>query len=186
MVNRKQVLCHRVDVQHELEDLATKENGKSAPAKLLLGQKVVSVVSDGTVYPLVPCARNADPTNIDVFHQDCAAGSVTVATGETYTADVIIGADGIRSTLRASVVGPTYVAEPSNHSAYRMLVPVEKIRDHEDIMATGVMDDRITVVDGGERRIITYPCRFGTLLNFVCCLRKSPPIPEDGTFPERS
>jgi hypothetical protein len=41
------------------------------------------------------------------------------------------------------------------------------------LKALGLLEGRITVVDGGERRIICYPCRDGSLLNFVCCLRES-------------
>ncbi len=83
-----------------------------------------------------------------------------------------LGADGIRSRLRAAVVGPELQPSPSHHSAYRMLVPADKIRAHEDLMALRLLEGAITMVDGGDRRIITYPCRNSTMLNFVCCLRE--------------
>jgi hypothetical protein len=49
---------------------------------------------------------------------------------------------------------------------------VEKINAHEDLKKLRVTEPCITMVDGKDRRIITYPCRNSTLLNFVCCLRK--------------
>lgn len=59
--------------QNELLDLATRENGPGKPCKLALGEQVVS----------------CDPE----------FGSVTLKNGMIITADVIIGADGIRSTV---------------------------------------------------------------------------------------
>jgi salicylate hydroxylase len=85
---------------------------------------------------------------------------------------VPVGADGIRSRLRAAVVGPELQPSPSHHSAYRFLVPVEKINAHEDLKKLRVTEPCITMVDGKDRRIITYPCRNSTLINFVCCLRE--------------
>lgn len=71
-----QMLCHRVDLQNELLDLATREDGPGKPCKLSLGEQVVS----------------CDPE----------FGSVTLKNGMMVTADVIIGADGIRSTVSHS------------------------------------------------------------------------------------
>jgi 2-polyprenyl-6-methoxyphenol hydroxylase-like FAD-dependent oxidoreductase len=87
------------------------------------------------------------------------------------TADAIIGADGIRSAVR-SAVNPVFSSSPSSHSAYRFLVPMEKIKAHPDLVELGVCDS-LTMIDGIDRRIIAYPCRNKTLLNFVVCLRES-------------
>jgi hypothetical protein len=43
-----QVLCHRVDVQDVSRKLATGDNGRNPPAKLLLNTKIVDVVSFDT------------------------------------------------------------------------------------------------------------------------------------------
>jgi salicylate hydroxylase len=139
------VLCHRVDVQAELHRLATRPDGPGEPCKILLNSRVVS----------------CDPE----------AGSVTLKDGTTMTADAIIGADGIRSAVR-SAVNPVFSSSPSSHSAYRFLVPMEKIKAHPDLVELGVCDS-LTMIDGIDRRIIAYPCRNKTLLNFVVCLRKS-------------
>jgi salicylate hydroxylase len=139
------VLCHRVDVQAELHRLATRPDGPGEPCKILLNSRVVS----------------CDPE----------AGSVTLKDGTTMTADAIIGADGIRSAVR-SAVNPVFSSSPSSHSAYRFLVPMEKIKAHPDLVELGVCDS-LTMIDGIDRRIIAYPCRNKTLLNFVVCLRES-------------
>jgi hypothetical protein len=71
-----------------------------------------------------------------------------------------------------------------------MLVPADKIRAHQDLMDLRVLEGAITMVDGADRRIITYPCRNKTMLNFVCCLRELPeasewnsPYPADAKGP---
>ena len=71
-----QMLCHRVDLQNELLALATRRDGPGKPCKLSLGEQVVS----------------CDPE----------FGSVTLKNGMMVTADVIIGADGIRSTVSSA------------------------------------------------------------------------------------
>lgn len=70
------MLCHRVDLQNELLELATRQNGPGKPCKLALGEQVVSC--------------------------DAEFGSVTLKNGMMITADVIIGADGIRSTVSSA------------------------------------------------------------------------------------
>ena len=97
---------------------------------------------------------------------------MTFGNGETIQGDVIIGADGIKSLVRAKTISEMFNSAPSGHSAYRTLVPAGKIRSNDRLEALGLMENRITVVDGDERRIICYPCRDGSLLNFVCCLRE--------------
>lgn len=49
---------------------------------------------------------------------------------------------------------------------------MEKIHAHPDLVELGVTE-ALTMIDGVDRRIIAYPCRNKTLLNFVVCLRES-------------
>ncbi|KAK4580461.1 hypothetical protein LTR86_000664 [Recurvomyces mirabilis] len=53
---------------------------------------------------------------------DCATGSVTLESGEEIYGDVIIGADGIHSILRDTVVGEHINTIPTGLSAYRMVL----------------------------------------------------------------
>jgi salicylate hydroxylase len=76
------MLCHRVDFQNELLHLATREDGPGKACKLELGEQVVA----------------CDPE----------FGSITLKNGMIVTADVIIGADGIRSTVNR--ISPVSIA----------------------------------------------------------------------------
>lgn len=57
----------------------------------------------------------ADPTHI----------SITLQNGETLVADMIIGADGIKSKLRETVAGCTGRPVPTGDAAYRAVIPTE-------------------------------------------------------------
>ena len=87
---------------------------------------------------------------------------------------MLIGADGLKSVVRGAVVGSHFHSAPSGHSAYRALIPAGKVESDPDLAGLGLMDNRITMVNGGDRRIICYPTRNRNLLNFVCALRPCP------------
>ncbi|KAF9486322.1 salicylate hydroxylase [Pholiota conissans] len=89
----------------------------------------------------------------------------------TYEADLIIGADGIKSTTRSAVIGKG--ASPlgfSNTHAYRGLVPIETLK------AAGVKTDvkRPHNWVGMGQHIITFPIRDDTILNIVAFNRPVP------------
>ncbi|KZT08533.1 FAD/NAD(P)-binding domain-containing protein [Laetiporus sulphureus 93-53] len=86
--------------------------------------------------------------------------------GMTYDADVVIGADGIKSSIRASMLGeatrqPVY----SNTVCYRGLIPIEKAK------AAGVKSDfssgRPVCYMGKDKHIIVLGIKGGTILNIV-------------------
>ena len=53
--------------------------------------------------------------------------SVTLSTGEVIFADLIIGADGVKSMVREVVLGEPTKATPTGDAAYRAIVPTEKM-----------------------------------------------------------
>lgn len=81
------------------------------------------------------------------------------ADGGTASADVVIGADGVRSRVRQarfSPLPPRY----TGHVAWRGTVPAE--RAPEELTRPAA---RVTM--GAGRHLVTYPLRGGTLVNFV-------------------
>lgn len=52
---------------------------------------------------------------------------------ETLRADLVIGADGVKSVLRSSVVGAPDQATATGDAAYRAMVPVSKLMEHDDL-----------------------------------------------------
>jgi salicylate hydroxylase len=81
------------------------------------------------------------------------------ADGESARADVVIGADGIHSTVRAALFGPES-PRFSGSAAYRGLVPVERLA-HLGLPRQGYS------WLGPDRHFVHYYVAAGRLLNFV-------------------
>jgi salicylate hydroxylase len=62
------------------------------------------------------------------LHQDGGGVDLTFEDGGTVDADVVLGADGIRSTV-ASAIGIPTIPRASGYAAYRALIPAERIAD---------------------------------------------------------
>ncbi|KAJ7636737.1 FAD/NAD(P)-binding domain-containing protein [Roridomyces roridus] len=140
------ISCHRNDLRNELERLATAEEGQGTPAQLHLGSKVVA----------------CDPES----------GSITLVDGETVAADLIVGADGIHSTMRSSIVGQVVQPLPSGLSCFRFFLDASGIKDIPDLgwytdKAQMHAIDWLVTESQPFRRIFTYPVRNGTLINFI-------------------
>ena len=90
--------------------------------------------------------------------------SAKFADGTEIEADVIIGADGIHSAVRASIIGPD---KPrfTGKICYRCLVPT-------DAIPGGLHERRRRDVAGPHGTIVVYKVRRGELVNVVCPLRR--------------
>jgi salicylate hydroxylase len=128
---------HRADLHRALADGV----GALDPAAIKLGEEVASVRQE--------------------------AGKVTVRTvgGSTYAADLLIGADGVHSTVRRALFGPD---EPvySGVMAWRGVIEASKLPEHlrAHYGANWV---------GPGAHVIHYPLRDSTLINFVGAVERS-------------
>lgn len=96
--------------------------------------------------------------------------------GRTWKADLLVGADGIHSALRAALLGndsPRY----SGDDAYRALIDVEAIRQRPGA-ASLVAEPEVSIWLGPQRHAIHYWVRNRTLLNVVVL------VPGDGSTRE--
>ncbi|KAF8171931.1 hypothetical protein K438DRAFT_1851914 [Mycena galopus ATCC 62051] len=128
------LLCHRSDLYEELKRMATGE-GEGPPAKLRLGAKVVA--------------------------GDVEEGTVTLQGGEVVHADVIIGADGIHSVIRAHILGSIVNGQDSGLSCFRVVLEAATLPNIPELewLHAGVT--------GPFRMFLIYPCRNGSLINVV-------------------
>ncbi|KAJ7126740.1 FAD/NAD(P)-binding domain-containing protein [Mycena epipterygia] len=137
------LFCHRNDLHEELRRLALGE-GEGPPAQLHLSSKVVA----------------CDP----------AAGTVTLSNKEIIHADVVIGADGIHSVVRTSILGHVVKAPASGWSCFRCVLNASKLNELPELewLTEGIHGARQVILRGGSLRMFfIYPCRSGTLINFV-------------------
>ncbi|UKA63793.1 FAD-dependent oxidoreductase [Arthrobacter sp. FW306-04-A] len=93
-----------------------------------------------------------------------ARGVAHTAGGNVYEADVVIGADGLKSTLRSAVAQDGPVS--SSYVAYRGTVPITAETPAADL-------EDVIVYLGPDCHLVQYPLRKGELLNTVAVF-KSP------------
>jgi 2-polyprenyl-6-methoxyphenol hydroxylase-like FAD-dependent oxidoreductase len=86
-----------------------------------------------------------------------SGGTVTCADGSSYEADVIVGADGIRSTVRQLIDRSEPIA--SGYVAYRGTMPVTEV--------AGINPGDVIIWIGPDMHLVQYPIRRGELYNQV-------------------
>jgi salicylate hydroxylase len=91
------------------------------------------------------------------FEQDNARAVIHFANGAEATADVVIAADGIHSTLQQFVVAPSAPLH-SGSIAYRGVIPAASVS-----WPPGGMRNWL----GAGKHFIVYPVRAGELINYV-------------------
>ncbi|KXH29462.1 hypothetical protein CSAL01_01673 [Colletotrichum salicis] len=130
---------HRIDLHNELKILATEPTStRKSVARLHLGVKVSDVDIDGMIH----------------FEGDASVQK-----------DLIIAADGIRSSFISKVVDD---APEAQHymSMLRLMAPVEDLRDDPEVVALfkdGLASIHISY--GTMRSAVIYGCRGGSLQN---------------------
>lgn len=101
-------------------------------------------------------------TVVVAIDQDDDSASVTTASGERLSADLVVAADGIRSQARQWLFGADE-AVFSRTAAYRALLPADEVADL-DLPPFGVWL-------GPDRHFVHYWVRHGELLNVVAVFR---------------
>ncbi|RSL51962.1 hypothetical protein CEP53_008235 [Fusarium sp. AF-6] len=136
------VLYHRMDLHQALKTRATGLDYPGRPATILTSTRVIGC--------------------------DCDTGDVFLENEQTLQADLIVGADGIKSNIRRVILGKDVNAIPIGVLAYRIIVPVSELEKESDFRAK--VDPRrpvTTMVVGHDRRLVMGPCRGGTLYSIV-------------------
>ncbi|WP_341903190.1 3-hydroxybenzoate 6-monooxygenase [Polaromonas sp. YR568] len=96
---------------------------------------------------------------VESFTQTDDTVSVQLAGGETLQAAALIGADGMWSRIRETIVGD---GKPrvSGHIAYRAVLKREEVPAH-------LWSDDVTLWGGEKTHLVHYPLRRGELFNLV-------------------
>ncbi|KAJ7134157.1 FAD/NAD(P)-binding domain-containing protein [Mycena filopes] len=131
------------DLHGELHRLATGP-GEGPPAVIHVGSKVTKCDPDESV--------------------------LTLSDGRVILSDLILGADGIASSVRTSILGEVKKTVPSGLTIYRGLIDMDKFegRAEFDWLRDGISGPRMAVRGDGVglfRMFFVYPCRGGTVLN---------------------
>jgi salicylate hydroxylase len=109
-------------------------------------------------------------SRIERFDQDDDSVTITLADGSTATGDILIGADGIHSTVRGQLFGnelPRY----TGNVAWRGLVPAERVAHLDVAEVAGVWM-------GPNRSIVQYYIAAGKTFNWIGISRSEQPARE--------
>ena len=103
-----------------------------------------------------------------VSEVDPEHGTVTLRDGTQDSADVIVGADGVHSITRKYIPGGTMKPFSSGKSAFRFLIPRQKVADDPKTSKYVAEDGTLSMIMHSDRRMVMYTTSSNTLLNFVC------------------
>jgi len=129
-------------------------------------------------YPLLDaCKRN---TAIDLrtsysitgYSQTSTKAAVNVADGSSIQADIILGADGIRSSIRQQLVGD---GDPkvSGHTIYRSVIPMENVPEE-------LRWNAVTLWAGEKWHFVHYPIASGKYMNLAATIDDQAVVPVTG------
>jgi len=141
---------HRADLHEALRTAAAEDGFTGPPARILTGSKAVSV-------------DESDPLRPRVLLHD----------GTSVSASVVIGADGVRSTIREHIGAPNDVID-SGDMTFRTLIDGEAVRaDPKTRFLVDWQAGNVWFGPGGH--LVVYPVRRQKLINVVGIL----PITEE-------
>ena len=81
--------------------------------------------------------------------------SLTLSSGQIIHCDLIVGADGLKSFTRQIVVGQPDNAIRTGDAAYRALIPIEAMKNDEDLMPL-ITSSELNCWMGPGKHIVAY------------------------------
>lgn len=109
------------------------------------------------------------------FKQNSDTATAHFDNGEIASAEVLVGADGVRSAIRAQMV-PGDEPRFTNHVAYRFLVPMERANP---FMGLG----RSAIFIGPQRTFNRYTMAQGSIVNGAALVETGEEVPEGWSTP---
>lgn len=140
------------------------------PVNKTFGQQVVihradlhnAIIDRAIALPNVELRENSPVKDVTF-----SPASVTLANGDIVRGDVVIGADGIKSTIRSHLLeDSTIKAVATGDAAYRIMLPREVMEKDPELKAL-IDEPQATRWLGPSRHIIAYPVRKHELYNVV-------------------
>ncbi|KAL4895017.1 hypothetical protein BDV59DRAFT_200274 [Aspergillus ambiguus] len=166
-------LIHAKDVALEHIHVRRWQDGSllgTMPVNKTYGQQVVihradlhnALIDKALELPNVELRVNSHVTNVQFD-----PATVTLASGKVVRGDIVIAADGIKSTIRDQLLGDEAShAIPTGDAAYRIMLPRSAMEKDPELREL-VDNPEATRWLGPSRHIIAYPVRKHELFNVV-------------------
>ncbi|CZT18282.1 related to 2-polyprenyl-6-methoxyphenol hydroxylase and related FAD-dependent oxidoreductases [Ramularia collo-cygni] len=108
-------------------------------------------------------------TSSRVLSCDCKAGTIKLKSGEEICADLIIGADGIHSTIRSHVLDERVSPVRTGLSAYRMMISSDLLEERALDFCRNInpREAYTSMLVAHQCRLIMGPAREGSLYSIV-------------------
>ncbi|KAJ5914868.1 Monooxygenase FAD-binding [Penicillium tannophilum] len=166
-------LIHAQDVALEHIHVRRWEDGSllgTMPVNKTFGQQVVIHRADlhNALIDKALDLKNVElRVNSIVTSVEFSPASVTLANGTVVRGDVVIGADGIKSTVRSHLLNDSSIkAVPTGDAAYRIMLPRSVMEADPELKAL-IDEPQATRWLGPARHIIAYPVRNHEMYNVV-------------------
>ncbi len=108
---------------------------------------------------------------VALYGDDGCQAVARLASGQVEAGDALIGADGLRSPVRAQLLGDAST-RASGHLAYRSVVP-------QAALPAALRSGQVTAWLGPRLHVVQYPVRRGELMNVVAIRHGRPPADLD-------
>jgi len=166
-------LIHANDVALENIHVRRWQDGRllgTMPVNKTYGQQVVihradlhnALLEKALELTNVELRENSHVTNVDFD-----STSVTLANGNVVEADIIIAADGIKSTIRDQLLrGDASKPIATGDAAYRIMLPKSGMENDPELKKLVVTPDATRWL-GPQRHLVAYPVRGHELFNVV-------------------
>ena len=135
-------MAHRAYLHTQLKDAARSSECKGMPIELHTSSKIVSVNPD--------------------------TATITLENGESYSADVLVGADGVHSNTRKALLNGAPLPFSNGHNAFRFMLERSTALDDPETEPFARAKSSMDMYYGPDRKIVKYSTANNKVLNFVC------------------
>ncbi|KAK4151055.1 hypothetical protein C8A00DRAFT_45680 [Chaetomidium leptoderma] len=119
---------------------------------------------------------------VDYFEDGDGAG-VETDTGERFTADVVLAAEGVRSRGRKLVLGFEDAPQPSGYAVFRTWFPADELAKNEKTRHLVAAGDSHNGWIGEDVHFLAAAVKDGTEMSWVCTHKDDGSIEESWQFP---
>ena len=114
----------------------------------------------------VKIVLNAKVIGIDYERDKSGRVRLTLASGEEFLGDLVVGADGIRSRCREALLSRSDPPLPTGDLAYRIILTADQLKDDEDLQKW-VENPQVHFWVGPYSHVVGYSVRNGQMFNLV-------------------